>query len=100
MANTLAIVSGKWKLLILYRLLEKERRFNELNRLLNGITAHTLSKELKELIDDELIEKRVCNVLPPKTIYNLSSKGRELNIMLLEMKKFGHKYPLKGNKEQ
>ncbi|MGG5317964.1 winged helix-turn-helix transcriptional regulator [Enterococcus sp. AZ072] len=95
MANTLAIVSGKWKLLILYHLLNKEHRFNELHRLLNRITAHTLSKELKELIGDGLIEKTTYNIIPPKTIYNISDKGKELEIVLVEMKKFGHRHPLK-----
>ncbi|MEG0256363.1 MAG: helix-turn-helix domain-containing protein [Vagococcus sp.] len=96
-ANTLAVIGGKWKILILFHLLEKDRRFNELTRLLSGITAHTLSKDLKELAEDELIEKVIFGTIPPKTLYKLSPKGRELEAVLLGIKQFGHKYPIPLN---
>ena len=92
-ANTLAIIGGKWKILILHHLLESDKGFNELNRLLRGITPHTLSKDLKELIEDDLISKKVVSSSPLKTSYGLTEKGKELETMLIEIKKFGHKYP-------
>ncbi|ALS00221.1 cinnamoyl ester hydrolase [Enterococcus silesiacus] len=93
-ANTLAIIGGKWKILILYYLLESNRRFNELQRLLDSITPHTLSKELKELQEDGLVNKQVLQAIPPKTDYSLTKKGQELETVLLEIRKFGQKYPL------
>ncbi|MGM0168489.1 hypothetical protein IGI39_004244 [Enterococcus sp. AZ135] len=94
-SNTLAVIGGKWKLLILHHLLKGTKRFNELSRLLTPVTPHTLSKDLKELIEDGLVEKKVYDQIPPKTEYCLTDKGRELEIILLEIKKFGQKYPIK-----
>ncbi|HCM90869.1 MULTISPECIES: helix-turn-helix domain-containing protein [Vagococcus] len=93
-ANTLAIIGGKWKILILYHLLQSDRGFNEMTRLLSGITPHTLSKDLKELIEDGMIKKTIIQNMPPKTSYSLTDKGKELETLLLEMKKFGNKYPI------
>lgn len=93
-ANTLAIIGGKWKILILYYLLQKKRRFNELQRILKSITPHTLSKELKELEEDNLIHKEILQAIPPKTEYSLTEKGKELETILLEIHKFGKKHPL------
>jgi len=99
-ANTLAIIGGKWKLLLLNHLLQDERGFNELSRLLKGITPHTLSKDLKELIEDGLVVKTILQEMPPKTSYALTDKGRELDLILTEIKKFGHKYPIMLAKEE
>ncbi|WP_429951679.1 winged helix-turn-helix transcriptional regulator [Enterococcus sp. AZ101] len=93
-ANTLAIIGGKWKILILYHLSKSNKGFNELCRLLSSITPHTLSKDLKELIEDELVKKTILQDIPPKTSYTLTDKGRELETVLIEIKKFGHKYPI------
>ncbi|SLM86661.1 hypothetical protein FM121_11240 [Vagococcus fluvialis bH819] len=65
-----------------------------MTRLLSGITPHTLSKDLKELIEDGMIKKTIIQNMPPKTSYSLTDKGKELETLLLEMKKFGNKYPI------
>ena len=86
-ANTLAIIGGKWKLLLLNHLLQDERGFNELSRLLKGITPHTLSKDLKELIEDGLVVKTILQEMPPKTSYALTDKGRELVRQIEDLRK-------------
>lgn len=91
-ANTLAIIGGKWKILILYHLSMGTKRFNELGRLLPAVSAHTLSKDLLEMQEDGLIIKIKYDVIPPKTEYKLSEKGKELKTLLNEIKKFGGKY--------
>ncbi|WP_051599214.1 winged helix-turn-helix transcriptional regulator [Metaclostridioides mangenotii] len=92
-ANTLALIGGKWKILILYHLLNRPLRFNELECKLGTITSHTLSKELKELQEDKLVNKEIFAVIPPKTVYSLTKKGYELEAILKEIHNFGKKYP-------
>lgn len=93
-ANTLALIGGKWKILILYHLLNHPLRFNELERKLGTITPHTLSKELKELQEDDLVNKEIFAVIPPKTVYSLTNKGSELEPVLREIHNLGKKYPI------
>ncbi len=93
-ANTMAVIGGKWKIMILNHLLERDHRFNELQRILKGITAHTLSKSLKELEIDEMIVRVDLKENPPKTIYKISRKGMELESVLKGIQQFGKKHPI------
>lgn len=95
-ANTLAVIGGKWKILILYHISKESKGFNELRRLLDGITPHTLSKDLKELVEDGLVEKTIIQNIPPKTNYKLTDIGKELEPVLQQIKEFGHRHPIKA----
>ena len=94
-ANALAVIGGKWKILMLYHISKDDKGFNELVRLLVGITPHTLSKDLRELIEDGLVEKTILQHIPPRTSYQLTDVGRELEPILLKIKEFGHRHPIK-----
>lgn len=87
---TLSLISGKWKLLILYHLGKHEVvRFNELQRLLGQITYKTLSGNLKELDSDGLILRKEYPQIPPKVEYSLTEKGRSLLPILSSMCEWG-----------
>lgn len=76
---TLSLISGKYKMIILYCLMEFEVvRFNELQRYLKRISDKTLSQNLKELEADELVNRRVYPEIPPKVEYSLTEKGKSL----------------------
>lgn len=76
---TLTMIGGKWRLVILYWLVEYETiRYNELQRLIGSITHRTLSIQLKELEADGLILRKEYPQIPPKVEYRLSEKGRSL----------------------
>jgi DNA-binding HxlR family transcriptional regulator len=81
---TLNLIGGKWKALILHRLLEGEsRRFGELKRLLPGISAKMLAKHLKELEFDGLLARLEVPVtsgtsLKPRILYTPTSRSRSL----------------------
>lgn len=87
--HAMYLLGGKWKLIILYYLLVKERKFNELHRLLEYATETTLNSTLNELIEDELIEKIYLSYEPPRTIYRITSKGESLRNILLDLRQFG-----------
>lgn len=76
---TLAMIGGKWRLVILYWLVEREIvRYNELQRLIGTITHRTLSAQLKSMEADGLIIRKEYPQIPPKVEYRLSDKGRSL----------------------
>lgn len=76
---TLSLISGKYKMVILYCLMEFQTvRFNELRRYLKKISDKTLSQNLKELEADGLVRRTVYPQIPPKVEYRLSAKGASL----------------------
>ena len=80
---TLSLISGKYKMVILYCLMESEPvRFNELQRYLKKISDKTLSQNLKELERDGLILRTVYPQIPPKVEYTLTERGKSLMVVL------------------
>ena len=66
-------IGGKWKIRILFNLFYKKKvRFGELKKTLVKITQQMLSKQLKELEQDGLINREVKQVMPPKVEYSLT----------------------------
>ncbi|MCI1751076.1 MAG: helix-turn-helix transcriptional regulator [Megasphaera cerevisiae] len=87
---TLAIVGGKWKWLILYKLWDnKILRYGELKRHIPHITHKMLSQQLKELEAAHLILRREYHQVPPKVEYSLTEKGRTLIPILQQMAEWG-----------
>ena len=89
---TVSIISDKWKILIIRDLLEKEKRYSELMKSVVGISDKVLAKNLRELEQDGIINRKVYAVVPPKVEYSLTEKGQELKQILKDMEKFGLKY--------
>ena len=76
---TLSIISGKYKMVILYCLMEFEPvRFNELRRYIKNLSDKTLSTNLKELEANRLIVRKEYPQIPPKVEYRLSDRGKSL----------------------
>lgn len=90
---TLSLISGKYKMIILYCLMEFEIvRFNELQRYLRKISDKTLSQHLKELEADGLVLRTVYPQIPPKVEYRLSEKGKSLMQVLDQLCIWGEKH--------
>ena len=80
---TLSLISGKYKMTILYCLSEfKVVRYNELKRFIGTISHKTLSLSLKELEADKLIVRTEYPQIPPKVEYALSERGKSLMTVL------------------
>lgn len=93
---TLTMIGGKWRLVILYWLVEYEAvRYNELQRLIGTITPRTLSTQLKEIEEDGLIIRTEYPQIPPKVEYSLSEKGRSLYPIMEAMCEWGEQYQKK-----
>lgn len=76
---TLSLINGKYKMVILYTLMEfGVVRFNEMQRYIGGISYKTLSSTLKELERDQLIHREEYPQIPPKVEYSLTQRGKTL----------------------
>ncbi len=65
--NTIAMIGGKYKAIILWHLIAGTLRFSQLQRLIPQATAKMLTQQLRELEADNLVQRRVYPVVPPKT---------------------------------
>ena len=97
--DALEAVEGKWKLLILFSLSGGPKRFKELSREVPKITDKTLSKELKLLEANQLIEREVFDTFPPKVQYSITEHGLSLEKVLDELHFWGlaHREKVIGN---
>ena len=77
--DVMNIIGGKWKIDIIYHLGDSTLRFGELKKSLVPITQQMLSKQLKELENDDIIKRKVYSVIPPKVEYSLTDTGKSLN---------------------
>lgn len=90
---TLSIVSGKWKLKILYLLAcTSPVRYNMLKRNIDGITHKMLSTQLKELEQEGVISRKEYPQVPPKVEYSLTFKGESLVPIITAMCNWGKEY--------
>lgn len=90
---TLSLIQGKYKMTILYALMEFHVvRFNELKRYIGTISYKTLSAALKELEADGLVHREEYPQIPPKVEYSLTETGRSLMPILDGMCEWGDRH--------
>lgn len=76
---TMGVIGGKWKTVILYHLIDKPLRYNELRKEMPTVTERTLSLQLKTLEEDGIINRKVYTTKPPlKVEYSLTDFGKTL----------------------
>ncbi|MCE6997898.1 helix-turn-helix transcriptional regulator [Saccharothrix sp. S26] len=84
------VVSGKWKVLILWELADHGvRRFAQLRRGLPGVSEKMLVQQLRELEEDGLVHREVFAEVPPRVEYALTDEGRSLNEALAPLGAWG-----------
>lgn len=91
-AVTLDIFNDRWKLAIIWHLLDGEKRFKELNEIISEITQKTLTIKLKELEEKNIIHRECFPEIPPKVVYSLTSTGKKLRAVLEDMHEWGIDY--------
>ncbi|MGV1987700.1 winged helix-turn-helix transcriptional regulator [Agrobacterium sp. 22-221-1] len=78
MRRAFAMLSGKWKLEIMWLLNERVYRFGELRKAIPGITQHMLTVQLRELENDGLVSRTIFAEVPPRVEYAITVKARGL----------------------
>lgn len=93
---TLAVIGGRWKPVILFKLMEQGvLRFGELRRLVPGVTQKMMTSQLRELESDGVVARKVYPEVPPKVEYALTEYGRTLSPILLAMRDWGARHMTK-----
>ena len=90
---TISQIGGKYKAIILYHLLtDGTLRYNQIQKHIPQATAKMLSQQLRELEADGLIHREVYPVVPPKTEYTLTERGKTLAPVINEICEWGRTY--------
>ena len=87
-SEPLKLIGGKWKIAILHALSMGPIRFGELKRNLSPITQQMLTKQLRELEKDNLINRKVFDIVPPKVEYSLTDFGWSFEPVLVALCKW------------
>jgi len=97
--EALGILVGKWKPIILLNLFnEGTLRFSELKRLMPGITQKMLTKQLRELEEEDIVDRIVYPEVPPRVEYSISEYGRSLQTVLNTMHEWGTAHAIRKGK--
>ena len=92
---TMSLIQGKYKMVILYCLMEYQPvRFNQMRRYLGKVTDRTLSTNLKELEADGLIRRKEYPQIPPKVEYSLTPLGDSLMVVLDQLCTWGEEHKM------
>lgn len=86
------VIGGKYKVIIIWNLIDKTLRYCELRRAIPKATPKMLSQQLKELESDGIINRILYPVVPPKTEYSLTELGKTLAPIISELCKWGEAY--------
>jgi DNA-binding HxlR family transcriptional regulator len=78
LADALAAVGDRWTLLLIAALLDRPRRFGELQEEVPGIAPNVLTQRLRQLERNALVVARLYSERPPRFVYELSAAGQEL----------------------
>ncbi|MGM4917613.1 winged helix-turn-helix transcriptional regulator [Tardiphaga sp. 813_E8_N1_3] len=84
-ASVLARVGDKWSVLVIMLLGDGPRRFNELKRMVGGISQRMLTLTLRGLERDGLVTRTVFPTVPPRVDYELTELGRGLSDPVMKL---------------
>lgn len=82
-------LGGTWKMPILWRLKDKVYRYSELKRSIAHISDKMLTTQLRQLEADGFIHRKVYPVVPPKTEYSITEKGKLAIPIVMTIRNFG-----------
>ena len=88
-----SVIGGKWRPLIIWELRDGTLRFSQLqDRVEPEITQRMLTKELRQLEEDGLVNRKVYPQVPPKVEYSLTEKGRSVIPILVLLCRWGEEH--------
>src|SRR5699024_2583697 len=89
--TALDIMSGKWKQIMLFHLMENDKlRFSVLQRAIPEITKKMITSHLRKLEHHNIIHRKVYQQVPPKVEYSMSEYGNSLEPLLVSMRSWGY----------
>lgn len=91
------LIGGKWKLRILWHLINGTKRFSELKTYIPTVTTKVLTEQLRELEEANIISRKVYAVIPPKVEYSMTEFGVSLIPILKDLCNFSTNYAIKND---
>lgn len=91
----LSIIGGRWKPIIIFRLMYGKLRYSELRDSIEGISERMLVQQLRELEADGILTRIVHPQVPPKVEYDLTEDGLSMRSMLSEISAWGTQHKAK-----
>jgi len=89
---TIDVMSGKWKVQVLWHLSFEPRRFAELRKLISGVSEKVLVEQLRQLEADRIVQRQVTGTVPPRVTYSLSKAGEKLIPLMEDLCRWGSKH--------
>lgn len=89
---TLSVIGGRWKPILVCRLLDGRKRFGELCRLAPNATERMITLQLRELEADGVISRHVYAEVPPRVEYEVTEFGRSLEPIITLMQEWGSEF--------
>ena len=86
---TATLISGRWKIVILWYLFQDIKRFSELQRALTGITQKVLTQQLRDLERNGIVTRTIYAQVPPKVEYSVTPLGLSLKPVVEAMHQWG-----------
>lgn len=83
--RALKVISGRWKAVILYYLLDSPKRLSELKRLVPEISQKVLIQQLREMEEHGLVHREIFRQVPPRVDYSATPLGQSLEPVLLAL---------------
>lgn len=93
--DTLNVIAGRWKIVILWWLYRGELRFGELRRCLPSVTPKMLTQQLRQMEDEGLVRRELFAQVPPKVVYSLTERGQSLRPVLQSLYEWSVAQPAK-----
>lgn len=87
--ESMRLLGGRWRLLLVSYLLEGPKRFNDLRRDIPGISQRMLTLDLRALEDSGLVKRTVYPTSPIRVEYEVTEDGKRLEPVVKVMKDFG-----------
>jgi DNA-binding HxlR family transcriptional regulator len=92
MTRTMATIGTKWKPIIIYTIGMGSRRFGAIHAIMGIISRKILTEQLKELVEDGIVNREAFSELPPRVEYSLTEKGLALLPILNMLTEWNLKY--------
>ncbi|MES2457871.1 MAG: helix-turn-helix domain-containing protein [Bacteroidota bacterium] len=99
--DTMYVIGGKWRLLIINSICNGNRRFRDIQRSIPGITTRMLSRELKDMEANQLIKRTVSPTIPVLVEYTETDYCMSFGAIILEMINWGkqHRQRIKNSQQ-
>jgi DNA-binding HxlR family transcriptional regulator len=96
----LAAIGGKWKLIIVYWLAESPKHFAALRKAMPGISQKVLTQQLRELMNDGIVNREAKGAVPAPVVYSLSDYGRSVLPLVEDVRLWGRAHLTRSEDNQ